>query len=219
MTSRCGYSGTATLCFAERSKRRAKSIPALLLAIPAAKPQVRLLGAQHMLGNLVGWGLRQVLSEFDVARHFEAGEIRGTMSDNPLRRQGIRRNMRLQHDVDLHFLAAYGVRNRQCGGFGDLADAANDGFNFERRDVLPGAADHVLDATHDREKTARVTTKQVARAEPFAVEGRGGRFRLAVVPLEDSRATHDQLADLPIRQRISLRVRDPAFAEGRGQAA
>src|SRR5262245_15571671 len=161
-------SKTAALSFGERSKRRPKSMPALLLAIPAAKPQVHLLGAQHMLGDLVGRGLRQVLSEFDVARHFEAGEICSAMLDNPLRRQNIRGYMRLQHHVDLHFLAAHGVRDRQCGGFGDFRDAANDGFNFERRDVLPGAADHVLDATDDREKAARVTAKQVARAEPFA---------------------------------------------------
>ena len=68
------------------------------------------------------------------------------------------------------------IRHRDGGGFDDLAAAPQYRLDFARRDVLAGAANHVLHPPDDIEIAALVLAEQVAGAEPVANEGVRGRL-------------------------------------------
>src|SRR4051812_41895401 len=67
-------------------------------------------------------------------------------------------------------------------------------------------------ASDDVDVTARIHARQIARAEPLPVEGRGVRVRLAVIALQHARTAEQELTHLPDRQALALGIGNAAFA-------
>jgi hypothetical protein len=82
-------------------------------------------------------------------------------------------------------------------------------FHFCRVDVGPAADDHVALAADEPVIAVRIATSQVALRGPRAAERFGRLLRVLPIPVERVWGAREQLADLAIRDFVTVRVEEP----------
>ena len=93
-----------------------------------------------------------------------------------------------------------------------------DVLHLDRRDVLSPGDDDVLAAVSQLDVAVRVQHADVARMEPAAAKGLGGRLRIAVVAAHDVVAAHHDLAQGgPVIGDIAHLLVDDPHVEGEGK--
>ena len=101
----------------------------------------------------------------------------------------------LQDDEGVRRFAPAFVRHADDGGLLHRGMPQQHALDFDRRDVLAAADDHVLEPIADLDVAVGMDDGGVAAVEPAAAHRRGRRLRVVVVALHDDVAADDDLAE------------------------
>src|SRR2546426_2333112 len=151
----------------------------------------RSLLAQNELLHLPGGGLRQV-TELDGGGTFEVRDVLAAELDDVWLG---RRRAGLERDERLGPLAPLRVGDRDHRALEHRGMPGDGLLDLDRRDVLAARDDDVLLPVPQLDVAVRVPDGEVARMEPAAAEGLGGRVALVEVALHRVVAPHDHLAE------------------------
>src|SRR5262249_48824774 len=94
----------------------------------------------------------------------------------------------LQNDASKDFFVAHGIGRGDHRHLGDRGMLGERGFHPQRGDVLPGAADDVLDPVDEVELAVLAAAHRVAGVEPAAAPGFLGGSRVLQVAGEETAA-------------------------------
>src|SRR5258708_10015242 len=170
---------------------------------------------QHVLLDLASRGLRQLGDERHAVRRLEVGKPASRVLDQlPLRRS----LTRLQDDECERRLPPLLVRQTHDGRLLNRGMTKQDTLDFDRRDVLAPADDHVLDPVANLDVCVRVHDRGVAGVEPPIAHHLPRRLGVVVIALHDDVSPNDDLPQLlTVHGDVVARVVDDPQVTGGDQ--
>ena len=151
-----------------------------------------------------------------VARHFGENNAARTFVTRKRGAKRVevvfrRRSARLQLDDSRRNFAETRVGKADDRDVFNIVMTAHKVFNLNRINVFAAADDDVFLAVDEVNEAVFVFARHIAGVKPTVREGRGGRFRVAVIFRHDAGAADGQFADFALRNRVARFVDDRRF--------
>src|SRR5215470_15396392 len=155
------------------------------------------------------WRHGEGLHELQVGGNLEARQLPACVVEYAP--GGLRARLVAGRELDerLGQLAEHLIGDGHQGHRGDRRVQGQDVLHLDRGDVLPAAADHILQPSGVMDPALGVTETEVAGVVPAAAEGALGAVRVVPVPRHHWLALDEDLADFAVGQRAVGFVADP----------
>src|SRR6516225_4426405 len=214
---------TATAMWPDSSPQAAMassvlSYPRVCRGVEHASALVAVLLEELGLLDARRWRHGEGLHELQVGGNLEARQLRACVVEYAL--GGLRARLAAGRELDerLGQLAEHLIGDGHQRHRGDRRVQGQDVLHLDRGDVLPAAADHILQSPGVMDPAFGVTETEVAGVVPAAAEGALGAVRVVPVPRHHRFALDEDLADFAIGQRAVGFAADPDLLAGRRPA-